>query len=329
VPSSSDDFDSALVQTSQAHLVPESAARDADAVAAWMRKTEGLAALEAPAAGGLAPRRGGWLVGLGALRRRLWPRLGHLVDIWTASMGSTLGTVALLDLATGKPEAAFSLGAAAVVSVVPIAIVHSVSVLRARRERARARTVENFGDVPSGTHVHLRGTVAPQPAMTSLARGVAAVVSRNRLKYVDETRAIDFWVELADGQRIRVDARRAILLDFPEPVREPADCGPVRLGFADTDIRHRVLRLQPEPMDGARWWQVVHTRLRESSVGPGDVIDLWGVLEHEPAPSGAGGGSSRNPALQPVLRAQGKIHLFVMRARANMPSGLRGAMNAR
>jgi hypothetical protein len=155
----------------------------------------GLEAPRAPSEGELAPNRTGWLVGLGDLRGRLHPRFTRFLH---AATGAAFGyaTVAnAFDFLTNDPERWTTLGLIPG-AVAPLLLYRAWTAIRAARERRRATTLDDPGQVQSGTHVHLRGTIIGQPAIASLVVGQVAVLYRNRVMGWNETRGIDFWVEL-------------------------------------------------------------------------------------------------------------------------------------
>ena len=302
------------VEPKETALAPRSrkGALDAGEVTAWMERTEGLAAPRAPAEGALAANRTGWLVGLGGLRRRFFPRVGLVVERMAPVLTGYAFARMVIGLLGLDPHWVTLVASMIGMVTIPMGTLELVARRRMGRARRRALSVDSPDGVAPGTYVHLRGTVVAQPTARTLARGTAAVIFRNRVWWgADETRAIDFWVELADGQRVKVSARQAILLDAPRPVREPAACGPVFLGSdPDGGGFPPVFRLCPEPITGAPWWRLVYTRLRESSLGPGDPIELWGALEQELNPEAERGGS-RNPPLATVICSRPGHPLFL------------------
>lgn len=260
-----------------------------------------LGAPEAPPEGDLVPNGTGWLVALAAPRRRLHPELSQFVP-FGITMGGALLAVAmsrLMPLGLAVP-AATACGAALVL----------LSERLFRREIRRqleeaAVPPGRLADLPAGTLVRLRGVVAAQPSVTSLFRGLPAVLFRNRLGVADETRGIDFLVDLDDGQKVRVGARGAMLLDEPRPTRWPPVCGPVLVDVSPiSEIPHRLRADRP----GAR--RLLSRTGHECSIGPGSRIELCGLLYQEPDPAGAHAFERQVPML-PVLRASPDAPLFV------------------
>ena len=275
-------------------------------VSAWMKKTAWLSAPRAPRDGDLAPNGTGWVVGLGSIRRRLYPRAAQAFD----RSGLLVSLAPAVTFLIGQPTTEVLLAVMVAIAGTPFALFEAWARVASRRERARAVPLERPEAVAPGTHVRFRATVCPQPTLTTAAGTTAAVLVRNQIPGLDETRGIDFWVETPGGQRVKVSARRAIFLNpARRGPRQPA-CGPVWFGSASrSDGVHS--RIQPDPPTGTPLWRrLFRPHLREVALRPGDKVDLWGVLEKEPAHD-AEGGPGRGTPLRPVLRARGSIHLFV------------------
>ena len=237
----------------------------------------GLAAPEPPSEGELVPNGSGWLLGRGATLERLHPRLARWLPgvACLAGMGPTWAL-----MLGGHPFFAFAF----LFGLLPPAVLFSATVLTVnaslRRLVARARAAEQLGSVPDGTFVRVHGVVVAQPTVPSLFAGTPAVLFRNRLGGADETRGIDFEVELASGERVKVCVRDAFLRDLPRPVAGPAACGPV---FCDTWGPKRHARLaSPKVVPAPPWATVARQRLREVAVAPGDAVEICGVLDREP-----------------------------------------------
>jgi hypothetical protein len=279
----------------------------ADVVSAWMKRTAGLSAPRAPREGDLVPNGTGWVLGLGSIRRRMFPRAALAVD--RSGLLAPISPAISYYLGFGNDLLPF-LGVMAAVVAIPFAVLELCARIAGRRERARARPIDRPDAVDPGTHVTFRATVCEQPTVPALARGAGSVLYRNRLLGTDETRGIDFWVELPGGQHVKVSARDAILLDHPAPTPDPPACGPVWLGAAPRGERV-FTRLQPAPPTGpSLWHRLLRPRLRESALLPGTSIQLWGILDREPAPDGERGPGRTTP-LRTVLRARNDVRLYV------------------
>jgi hypothetical protein len=180
---------------------------------------------------------------------------------------------------------------------------------RLRRALAEAPTERPLVELAAGTPVWVRGTILPQPTVPSLFRGRPAVLFRNRIGGVDETRGIDFHIEVK-GERARVAVRDAILLDHPVRTDEPPACGVVFAdlrGWGEARLRSNTLIDLP-PLH--HW-----SRRHESAVGPGDVVEVAGLLHHEVAPD-AVAAFDRGVAVEPVIRRGPRTPLFVRKAQA-------------
>jgi hypothetical protein len=282
-------------------------------VAAWMERTRGLTAPEPPADGDLPPNRAGWLVSVKPVGGRRHPRLLMAVACCAAA-GALLATLANL-LAWHRPPllVALSLGALAPLSLV--GVLEVAARYGVQRQFARAVTPMRLGDVAPGNIVRLIGVIAIQPSVPTLFRGVAAVLFRNCVDNADEVRGIDFALELDDGQLTHVCVRRAFLVDRPTRVRQAPACGPVYAQPSSEGFSARLrsaLLVEPSPLlraFGAR---------HESSVGPGDRVEVAGALHHELAPDAADPFTRHTPS-RFVLRASADRPLLVRRLAA--PSG--------
>jgi hypothetical protein len=276
-------------------------------VSDWMKRTAGLSAPRAPRQGDLEPNGTGWVIGLGSVRRRMFPRAAMAVD--RSGLLAPMAPAVSHYLGFGNELLPF-LGVMAAVVAVPFAVLELWARLAGRRERARARSIDRPDAVESGSHVTFRATVCEQPTVPTLGGGAGSVLFRNRLLGTDETRGIDFWVELPGGQHVKVSARDAILLDHPAAIENPPACGPVWLGVAARGERVYT-RLQPEPPPAPpRWHRLLRPQLRESALLPGQSLQLWGILDREPAPDGERGPGRTTP-LRTILRARKGVHLYL------------------
>jgi hypothetical protein len=269
-----------------------------------VRQTLGLGAPEAPPGGALAPNETGWLIGLGSANERLRPRLWR----WTHNLYGAAGMMpfwvgSLLDVRLGLPLTML-LGATSGLALHGLA-----RALTARRLRQHLAGAGGLEAATPGRLVRLRGVIAPQPTVPTLFRGTPAVLFRSRIGAADETRGLDFVLEVA-GHRVRVGARRAMLLDEPRRTRQPPACGPVYCDpFAEGGRGPRICStLFTTP---PAWLGLLSSSRRyEASVGPGDEVEVVGVLHHEVDPDG-GELFGRDVPIARVLRAGGQTPLLV------------------
>jgi hypothetical protein len=192
-------------------------------------------------------------------------------------------------------------------ALAPLAVAAGASTFpraRVKRQLERAGRVASLADVPDGTLVRVCGTIPPQPTVPTLFRGVPAVLFRNRMGLADETRGLDFLLGLDDGGQAKVAVRGGFLLERPRRTREPPACGPVS---ADLEGGGYVLRsdlLRDPPL-----FSYLVARY-ESSVGPGDRVEVCGVVHHVLAPELR---SLREVPTRPVLGAGEETPLLVRR----------------
>src|SRR5437762_9831859 len=149
-----------------------------------------------------------------------------------------------------------------------------------------------------------------QAAVPTLFRGLPAVLFRNCIGNADEVRGIDFELDLDGGQQARVCVRGALLVDRPTRAQQAPACGPVYAEPCAEGFKARLrsaLLVEPSPV-----FRAFGSR-HESSVGPGDRIEVAGVLHHEPAPEAAEPFTRRIP-IALVLRAGAGQPLLVRRA---------------
>jgi len=252
-------------------------------IAAWMERTRGLAAPEPPADGDLPPNQVGWLVGVKPVGSRLHPRLPLLVACCAGAGALLAACAAPFDWHGPALIVAALLGALIPLSLV--CILELAACYGLQRQFARAARPEDVADVAPGKVVCLTGVIVRrQPSVPTLFRGVPAVLFRNCIHNADEVRGIDFDLDLDVGQRVRVCVRRAFLVDRPTPAPQAPACGPVYAAPPSEGFSARLrsaLLLAPSPLFrtfGAR---------HESSVGPGDRVEVAGVLDRELAPDAA------------------------------------------
>ena len=273
---------------------------DADAVAALVERTVGLAAPAAPPEGDLFPNQSGWLVGAGE------PSLMQLnrapikfLDRWS-----------WIFLLPWFIAAEFSRSKLTVlVGLAPlILVVRGLTFPRGRlrRQLERASQVVRLDDVAEGTLVRVAGTIPPQATVPTLFRGLPAVLFRNRMGPADETRGLDFLLELDSGEQAKVAVRRGFLLEPPKRTREPPACGPVSFESVGQAYVLRSDMLRPPPLIPRLLGRY------ESSVGPGDRIEVCGIVRHVLAPDLP----SRSPREAPsrhLLEAGDETPLLVRR----------------
>jgi hypothetical protein len=279
---------------------------DADVVTAWMERTRGLAAPPAPPTGELAPNGCGWLLGVGSPEYRFYPRFWQ----WSRALSGGFPGIAT---ALGSEMGIHSIPALIAMGVAPMIALLSASSLCGRtvlgRRWSQASRPARLAEVRPGTLVRVAGVVAEQPTVSTLFRGIPAVLFRNRIGGADETRGIDFVLDLPGGERVQIRARSAALLDTPRVTHEPPACGPVA---PELWGRGGALRLRSTLMTGDRVL-VRAWRRGESSVGPGDQIEVCGVLDHEEAPDRASAFDRHFPVAV-VIRSTGAVPLLVRSA---------------
>lgn len=268
-----------------------------------------LAAPAVPPEGDLHANGTGWLLGVGDEGARVYPWMSRLGRGLCGLAAIGPAWVALFDL-TPNLFNSVAMGAA------PVLLFFNAARLRFgwNLRRAVDDSVElrrSLARTPAGTRLRVRGRVVDQPTVTTLFLAQPAVMFRNRMGGVDETRGLDFIIELEDGQRARVSARGAVLLDRPRRIRQPPACGPVSVDQLATGGTPRLQRdLDPPP---SSWDRAFPPRLFESSISPGDEVEIIGVLHHEPAPDGVSTPGRQTP-MRHVLRASPHLPLCVRKA---------------
>jgi len=280
---------------------------DARTVSALMEKTAGLAAPPAPPEGDLIPNGTGWRLGEGGPLKRIHPRLWK----WALRSAALTGfgpTWAILLNVQHSFLASISLG------VLPFALMYgSFSLLATMKLRAlmRAPTRANLAEGQPGETVRLEGVVAPGPSVPTLFRGRPAVLFMSAAGAVQQSQGIDFDLDMAGGQRVRVSVRRALLLDRLTRTREPPACGPISVDLSPEPGGNRLtsnLLNDPSPLS----YLFGEGRRYEASIGPGDRVEVCGVLHHEPDPD-ARAPFARQIPIRTVIRAGSKQPLLVRR----------------
>jgi len=284
---------------------------DGNLLAGW-EQSAGLRAPPAPEEGALVPNGTGYLIAAGPISQRIYPKTSAVASVLS---GLSVPVVAampfLLVPAPYGPFGVLALGALA--CWLPRALLDAIT--RSRLEqRLKMGTLEGFPNPPAkdsagqspasaldparrGKLVCFTGTVAEQPTVPSLFTGRPVVLATSDCAGVAETRGIDFDVQLAGGERVRVPARDALLLGRGQRVRGQPSCGPLTLTVAGGAPRLQSALLST---DGwlARLWGMT---ARELTLGPGDTVEICGALDFEDDPD-TQRGFSRGPALRPVLR---------------------------
>ena len=289
-----------LFRLRQGQLQPERAA-DLEA------RTVGLSAHEAPPEGELAPNGSGWLIGAGDPLPRLYPESYRRGEGWVLGIcGFTAVYWAVASFAHPLPEA-LSVLVTLSLTAIPFILLGSRIALRSepRRQIERAVRVLRLADVPNGTLVRVAGTIPPQATVPSLFRGLPAVLHRNRIRNADEMRGVDFFLDLDEGEHVKVAVRRAFLLESPTPTREAPACGPVSAHDGEGGSR-----LRSDLFDGPGPSSPFGRY--ESSVGPGDRVEVCGVVRHVPAPD-LEGRFLRVPPMRTVLVGEEERPLLVRR----------------
>jgi hypothetical protein len=268
----------------------------------------------APESGPLAPVAHGWILRR-VERARMWRLLppgprGALVGTATASAAG----VGLALLVGQQSPALFPWAFAA--AVVPLLFAPLLAERRLERlladERALARALATCrrGDV-----VKVRGRVRPGPTFESAGLRRASVLASyaGRVAYATgaltdgvewpwfETRGIDFTLDLASGETALVRVRDLYLMPHPPETRSLFWSAALRM------LPSPLRRLGRSLGQGA----VNETILGETNLGPGDAVEVLGVLDHEV--SSAADAAGRGARLVPVLRAGTLTPLLVRR----------------
>lgn len=276
--------------------------------AAWMERTRGLDAPEAPADGDLPPNGAGWLVSVKPIGGRLHPDLPLLVAC-CAGAAALLATCAAV-LAWHRPPLVVPALLGALIPLSFVGLRELAARHRIQSYFARAARPLRLADVAPGDVVCLSGVIAVQPAVPTLFRGVPAVLFRNCVHNADEVRGIDFDLDLDldGGQQARVCVRRAFLVDRPTHAQQAPACGPV---YAELSAEGFGARLRSALLVDRSPFRTFGARY-ESSVGPGDRVEVAGVLHQELALDAAAP-FSRFPPTRFVLRAAAHRPLLVRR----------------
>jgi hypothetical protein len=246
---------------------------DAETLQLWQARAGRIKAPEPPAEGALVPNHTGWLVARGDVHARLWPNFAA----WAGGTGLAFALSAGFARRLIRFAPLFGIVAVGGVVALAFAVRNFLTNLTVGRWRKRAVPLIPDQAADAGTLVVARGQIAPDATIDTLFRARPAVLWRSSVGAADETRGIDFDLVLADGTRLSVDVRGALLLDQPTRVNEPPACGPVStLTPKDKPVRI-VSNLVTRPSFFSRW-----QRLYETSVGPGDTVEIIGWFERLP-----------------------------------------------
>jgi hypothetical protein len=251
-------------------------------VALWTARMRGLTAPGPPAGGDLPPNGTGWLLNVTPFFRRRHPRL-YLAVVCCAGAGALIAQWADL-LALHRPPLTVAMLLGALVPLVMVALLAVAAHHALRRAFARATRPTCLADAAPGSLVCLTGVIATQASVPTLFRGVPAVLARNSIGSADEVRGIDFEIDLDGSERAWVCVRGAFLVDPPTRAAQAPACGPV---YAEPSAEGFGARLRSALLvEPSSVFRLLGTR-RESSVGPGDRVEVAGVLHHELAAESA------------------------------------------
>ena len=305
---------------------------DRNLLVGWERSA-GLRAPLAPHEGRLAANGTGYLLSVGPLAQRLYPR-ASLLARWV-SLASLPVVASLPFLLVPAPYGMLGVTALGVFACwLPRRALGAWARARLARRLDRTprmvtgRRVTAAGPAPEdaippsavGRQVRLEGIVAPQATVPSLFGGHPVVLATSDCAGVVETRGIDFDIRLAGGQLVRVPARQAVLLGRPTRVAGAPSCGPLTFSLDGGEPRLRSALLSADGWIGSLLRFAAH----ELTLGPGDTVELCGVIDLEPDED-ARRGFARAPALRPVLRASDDSPVLIRKREASAASRDGGA----
>lgn len=256
------------------------------------------------------------------LRRIEWTRpwlllppgaRGCLVPI---SLLAVLGIVGAFATTSFSPQFLVWLYGAATLPLLaaPVLVERRLRALAARRPLSHSVVGVRRGEV-----VKVRGRVMAGPTFETAGRRRPAVLASyaGTVTYVQghitdgfsrplhETRGFDFSVDLESGERVVVRARGAYFLSQPPETRR------LFWGRNLQGLPTPLRRLARTEERGA----VTETILGESSLSPGEEVEVVGVLDHEVCPEASAAG--RGARLQAVLRAGPMTPLLIRRSGAD------------
>jgi hypothetical protein len=301
---------------------------DRNLLVGWERSA-GLRAPLAPEEGRLAANGTGYLLAVGPLAQRLYPRASALAR-WlslaslpvVASLPfllvpapyGALGVTVLGVFACWLPRRALGTWARArLARLLERTPIMTVSETEARiSSTATASVVDALAASAVGQLVRVEGIVAPQATVPSLFGGHPVVLATSDCAGVVETRGIDFDVRLSNGQLVRVPARESVLLGRATRVPGPPSCGPLTFSLDGGEPRLRSALLSADGWIGSLLRFAAH----ELTLGPGDSVELCGVIDLEPDED-ARRGFARGPALRPVMRASDGCPVVIRKREAS------------
>ena len=274
----------------------------------WRSLTAGpdgfMAPVPAPGTA-LVPNGTGWLVGVGGHATRTYPRA--LSVAYRAFPLASFGPSAARMLDVQGLLGTVLIGFGPLLAFV--AAVKFWAAARLRRQMARTPPSPTLADPAPGSLARVRGVIIDQPSIVSLFRGKPAVLSRNRVGAGEETRGIDFWLQDPTGQRIRIQVFHAFLLDRPTRLDDLPVCDPVSCDWSgDAGPRLRPHLPHARPLRH----RLLPPRLFEAAVGPGDEVEVCGLVDRVAGPEGMAG-PGRGTPLYWALRGDETTPLLVRR----------------
>ncbi len=266
-----------------------------------------------PTAARSTPVARGWLLRR-VERTRPWQLLppGTRGTLVGASMFSLLGMASGLLTASHYPELLVWLY---VSSVLPMLCAPVLAEKRLRRLAARRPFTRSLAERCRGDVVKMRGRVREgatfetaglrRPAVLACYAGTVTYVTGHITDGLErpwhETRGFDFAVDLPSGEALSVRVRGVYFLPQPPETR------PLFWG--------RNMQTLPSPLrrraSADRRGAMTEVIFGETSLGPGDDVEVVGVLDHEVSPEATAAG--RGARLHPVLRAGSLTPLLVRR----------------
>jgi hypothetical protein len=249
---------------------------DAETLRLWQARAERIKAPQPPPEGALVANGTGWLVTRGDVHAWLWPNFAA----WAGGTGLAFALSVGFARRLIRFAPLVGLGTVGGVVALAFAVRNLLTKLAVGRWRKRAVPLIPDQAADQGTLVVARGMIAPDAAVDTLFRARPAVLWRSVVGAADETRGIDFDLVLENGTRISVDVRGALLLDKPTRVTEAPACGPVSTLTPKGKSVRMVSNLVTRPSFFSRW-----QRLYETSIGPGDTVEIIGWFERLPAGS--------------------------------------------
>ncbi len=286
---------------------------DGNLLAGW-EQSAGLRAPPAPEDGALVPNGTGYLLAVGPVSQRIYPRTAAVARVLSGlSLPVVVAMPFLLVPAPYGPLGVAVLGALAcwlpralLDGITRSRLAHRMRITPAHAATAAATAPARPAAARRGQVVRFTGTVAEQATVASLFTGRPVVLATSDCAGVAETRGIDFDVQLAGGERVRVPARDALLLGRGQRVHGQPSCGPLTLTVSDG-----AARLQSALLSTDGWLaRLFGMTARELTLGPGDRVEVCGALDFE-EDRDMQRGFARGPALRAVLRPAGGVPVIV------------------